>query len=51
MASMSTRAVMLGLLLGLTIAANTYFNDWVIVQPPLLGNAFPISVLDPENFR
>lgn len=41
---MTWRAIILGLLLGLSISALTFFNDWVMVQTPLIGNLFPISV-------
>ena len=41
---MTTRAVVLGLLLGLFISVATYFNDWVIGQSQLIGNYLPISV-------
>jgi hypothetical protein len=41
---MTVRAVVLGILLALTIASATYFNDWVIGQTNLVGNHLPISV-------
>ncbi len=41
---MTIRAVILGLLLGLGIAAATYFNDWVVLQTQMVGNLLPISV-------
>ncbi len=41
---MSLRAVILGLLLGLTVSVTTYFNDFVIRQTMLVGNLLPLSV-------
>lgn len=41
---MTTRAVLLGFLLGLAISVGTYFNDWVIGQTQLIGNHLPVSV-------
>lgn len=38
------RAVLIGILLGLGVAATTYFNDAVIRQTFLIGNLLPISV-------
>ncbi|MEX0653853.1 MAG: DUF6785 family protein [Phycisphaeraceae bacterium] len=41
---MSIRALILGLLWGLLIAALTYFNGHVIRQTPLIGHHFPLAV-------
>ncbi len=41
---MTVRAVVLGILLGLTISAFCYFNDFVIQQTFLIGNHLPASV-------
>jgi len=44
MPTLSLRAVILGLLLGLAISASTYFNDHVIRQTMLIGNLFPVGI-------
>lgn len=44
---MTRRAIFIGLLLGLGIAATTYFNDRVINQTQLIGNELPIGVFGP----
>ncbi len=41
---MTIRALILGLLLGLSISAATYFNDAVIRQTFLIGNHLPVVV-------
>ena len=41
---MTVRAIILGLLLGLSISAATYFNDAVIRQNFLIGNHLPVVV-------
>jgi len=41
---MTVRSVVLGILLAVSIAGATYFNDWVIGQTNLVGNHLPISV-------
>jgi hypothetical protein len=41
---MTIRSVALGLLLGLTIAATAYFNQWVIRQNSLTASFLPVGV-------
>lgn len=41
---MSIRAVILGLALGLAIAAGVYFNDAIIKQTFLVGNHLPVAI-------
>ena len=42
---MSARSIILGLLLGLSLSAVTYYNDFVIGQTSLLGHLLPIGVI------
>ncbi|MFA9478584.1 DUF6785 family protein [Phycisphaerales bacterium AB-hyl4] len=38
------RSIILGLLLGLLVAASVYYNDYVIQQTPLLGSFLPMGI-------